>query len=119
MINNLESQKSKIIKKRVKRKFSLEDKSKLYHKWKKSGLSMTRFCKENDLVHSAFSNWRKNFSTKQSIKNNDCWVPVVTKEQSSKNNYLQVQIDFPNKTKILISLLLFFMVLSYAIKVIR
>lgn len=118
MMKNIELPKSKIIQKRPKRTFSLEDKLKLYEQWRKSGLSMSKFCKENDLVHSAFGNWRKKFSIEQTIGNKEHWIPVVAKEQPLKDNFLHVEISFPNTIKVLISLLLFFMVLSYAIKVI-
>lgn len=119
MINNIEVPKSKFIQKRPKRTFSIEEKLKFYAKWKKSGLSISKFCEENDLVISAFSNWRKKFSVDKSVGHQDNWVPVTTKEQPVPNNFFQVQIIFSNTTKIFVSLLLFLMVLFYAIKVIR
>lgn len=118
MINNIEIQKSKIIKRRPKRRFSLGDKQKLYTQWKKSGLTMTKFCKEKDLVHSAFSNWRKKFSSGQTVKNKNYWMPVVTKEKTLENDYLPKQINLNVVTQILIILLLLFMVLDYAVKLI-
>lgn len=118
MINNIQIQKTKIIKKRPKRIFSLEDKQKFYTQWKKSGLTITKFCKEKDLVHSAFSNWIKKFSPEQTVQNKDNWIPLVTKEKSPEIDYLPVQINLNIVTQILIALLLLFMVLDYAFKLI-
>lgn len=120
MINDIENQKSNIIKRRPKRTFTLREKQKLYDEWQKSGLTMTKFCKEKDLIHSAFSNWRKKFSSEQTPSNNSNWIPVVTKKniKPANINIRTAPIDLNITTQILIALLLFFMVLDYAIKVI-
>lgn len=118
MISNIEIQKSKNVKRRPKRKFTLEDKQKLYSEWKRSGLTMTRFCKEKDLIHSAFSNWRKKFASEQTVKNRCNWIPVVNKEKlkPAKTDNLPIPINLNLTTQILIILLLIFMVLDYAAK---
>ena len=117
-MTNIQIQKSKIAENRPRRTFSLEDKQKFYLQWKKSGLSISRFCKDNDLVHSAFANWCQTLSSNKTIKDKNDWTPVVPKEQPQQANCLQIQIKLSSTTKILISLLLFFMVLSHAIAII-
>jgi transposase-like protein len=93
------------INKRPKRYFSQEDKQNLYIQWKASGLNRTRFCREHDLVASAFSKWCKQLHSNKKIstpENN--WIPVVSKEISSEpqKEVTFINLNIPNITNVLL-----------------
>lgn len=105
-----EDQIPKMKARRSKRNFSVEDKKRYYSLWKTSGLTMQRFCKEQDLVSSAFAKWCRMLSslekTSESSQNN--WTPVIAKENVLENgsHLMALEIKIPNSIKIYICLFL-------------
>lgn len=92
--------------KRARRKFSLNDKQKLCEAWQASGLNKHQFCKQKDLVLTAFSKWCNRFllNTDACQKN---WAPVVLQDNLSKvKEPISVEILLPNKMIMRLSLAL-------------
>lgn len=51
-----------LLKKAPKRKFTLEEKKRLYFEWKAGNLTKSKFCKEKGVALSDFSQWCQIFS---------------------------------------------------------
>ena len=85
-------------------KFSLDDRKRFYHTWKKSGLSRNQFCREHNLTLSSFCAWVNGFeadipssvSTKVSPP---AFVPLVMKSEmaSAAQDLSQKQITLEMK----------------------
>lgn len=112
--------------KRDRRIFSIDEKQKLYQQWKLSGVNKNQFCKQNDLVASAFSKWCRKFSSNETISTTQSnWVPVISKNEISElpKSPTLIEIKISNPTKIIIFLFMLSLVLVlkemfHAIKVI-
>jgi len=88
--------------KREKRYFSPEEKLRLYQEWKLSGINRNRFCKQHDIIASAFTKWCRKLSNENSMSTKNDWVPVVSKEQiiTPKKEVMVLEIKILNATKI-------------------
>lgn len=94
-----------ITKKRGRRKFSLEDKQELCEQWQASGLNKHQFCKQNDLVLTAFSKWCNKFLPENTDASKRNWIPVVSQNNPHKEEErTSVEIMLPNKMIIHVSL---------------
>lgn len=87
-------------KKRSRRKFSFNEKQKIYEEWETSGLNKIQFCKQRDLAPSVFSRWCHQLSSRpihEAPKDN--WIPVVLKGTSHKEGQdeITVEMTLPNK----------------------
>jgi len=100
---------SKIVKKRAKRTFSSVDKQRFYLLWKESGLKKSQFCKNHDLVLSAFTKWCRKISLDKHLQSSENdWVPIVSNNsipESIKDNPAIIKIEVPIAIKICIFLL--------------
>jgi transposase-like protein len=85
-------------KKRNRREFSLEEKQKLFEQWKVSGLNKNQFCKQHDLVLSAFSKWCRQFMIpKANDKLKNYWTPVLLKANEATKEEVTVEVAMPNQ----------------------
>lgn len=75
---------------RAKRFFSHEDKQKLFHEWRNSGLRKSQFSKEKGLSSTAFALWCKTFETKKD------WLPLVSKETTLPLPLILFEVTIPN-----------------------
>jgi transposase-like protein len=115
---------SKIVKRRPRRAFNLEDKKRFYTQWKTSGIKKNDFCIKNDLSPSVFDKWCRKFAVdKNPTPSKNDWTPLVPKNSITipKDVPLKLEIKLPYSIKIcLFSLviILFLKELLHAITVI-
>lgn len=115
---------SKIIKRRPRRVFNLEDKKRFYTQWKASGTKKNDFCIKNDLSPSVFDKWCRKFSVdKNPIPSKNDWTPLVPKNNTiiPQNVPLKIEIKLPLSIKICLFsfvIILFLKELLHAITVI-
>lgn len=77
-----------------KRHLTSQEKLVLLDRFRKSGLSAARFCRENNLVLSTFNLWKQSHARNQNQKS--LFVPAVLKEQ----------LGVPSKTRLNVARLL-------------
>jgi hypothetical protein len=93
---------SKIVKRRPRRAFNLEDKKRFYAQWKASGVKKNDFCIQNDLSPSVFDKWCRKFSLdKNSTSSKNDWMPLVPKNNIAvpKDGLLKLEIKLPSSIK--------------------
>ncbi len=93
--------------KRARRKFSLNDKKKLCEQWQASGLNKHQFCKQQDLVLTAFSKWcHKLLPNNIDVCQKD-WAPVALRDNADRvKEPISVETLLPNKMILRLSLAL-------------
>ena len=80
---------------------SAEDWKDVYSKYLSSGLSLSKFCKEENIAPSSFSKWRDKFSGKTSAKTSK--FKKLTPEASS-SNFKKLELELPEGIKLTLSL---------------
>lgn len=106
---------SKIVQRRPRRAFNLEDKKRFYTQWKASGVKKNDFCIQNDLALSVFDKWCRKFTLdKNSTLSKNDWTPLVPKSNIAepKDGSLKVEIKLPSSIKTC----LFFLVIILCLK---
>ena len=82
----------KTVTKHIKRRFSREEKQRYYNLWKESGLPKIKFCKEQNLSPSAFTQW---------CNNQNSWLPVIPNmnsyEHPSPKGHIELKIPLEVK----------------------
>ena len=84
------------IKKRSKKKFSLEERKNYYLAWKESVLTTARFCKTHGISKSALYKWDKEFEKEN---NGSDFLPLIIDKKSSitSTNIIQLTIAFSDR----------------------
>lgn len=123
MING--SEVPKIVKRRPRRIYTLEDKKKFYTQWKNSGIKKSDFCIQNNLSSSVFDKWCRKFALdKNSAPSKNDWMPLIPKNNiaTPKDELLKVKIKLPSSIEtclFLLVIILFLQALLYAITAVR
>lgn len=85
-------------KNRDRRDFTLDHKKQLCAQWRASGLNRYQFCKQNDLVLSAFSKWCDQIKPEDNNAglDND-WLPLIGQSDAQSEEEVSVKIMLPTQ----------------------